>query len=212
MKDTASQFWGFTSFLLIFKMRNQTIDFNKWHIDLWTLSLLSLHLFLQSQQVLEVQQPVHEGGVRLPQVCAQRLDELRRRGAQEGSGRGGDHHRGGGVAGRGRAGCRGDPSPPAGAGRGHAGSAFVLPEVRHASAPPLLPEIPPGQGVDGGEWQTAAEGQRENEGRERERERGPGEGGNWEEEEMEEEEIMEDGRGDNVLRGGWWWKRRKKRP
>lgn len=41
-------------------------------------------------------------------------------------------------------GRRGDSSPSAGAGVGHSGSTFVLQEVWHASAPPLLSEIAAG--------------------------------------------------------------------
>lgn len=37
----------------------------------------SLHILLQSQQILEIQQSIHEGGVRLPKVGAHRLDGLR---------------------------------------------------------------------------------------------------------------------------------------
>lgn len=108
---------------------------------------LSIHLLLQSQQVLEVQQPVHEGGLRLPQVSAHGLDELREWGTKEGPGRGGDHHWGGRIAGQQQGGDRGDLYRPIGAGSSHPGSAFVLQGVRHTSTHPLLAEIPAGQGV-----------------------------------------------------------------
>lgn len=121
--------------LLCFKVKLKLKQF------ILPLLIFSLHLLLQSEQVLEVQQPVHESGVWLSQVCAQGLDELRKRGAQEGRGGRDYHHR---RTERRRARGRGDPSAPAGAGAGHTGSAFVLQEVRHASTSPILPEIPPG--------------------------------------------------------------------
>lgn len=113
-----------------------------------TFCFLSLHVLLQSQQVLEIQQSIHEGGVRLSQVGADRLDGLRQRGAKERSGGGGDHHRGGRIAGQHQDRGGGDPSAPGGAGPIYFGNDFVLQDVRNTPAPPLLPEIPAGQGVD----------------------------------------------------------------
>lgn len=129
-------------------VRNRCVVFGSSFLMRIRFCFLSLHVLLQSQQVLEVQQSIHEGGVRLPQVGADRLDGLRQRGAKERSGGGGDHHRGGRIAGQHQGRGGGDPSAPGGAGPIYFGNAFVLQDVRNTPAPPLLPEIPAGQGVD----------------------------------------------------------------
>lgn len=111
----------------------------------------SLHVLLQGEQILEIQQPEAESRARLPQVSPAGLDGLPfggPAGCGDRGGNGGDHHRGGRGRqwGSERSRC-GAACAAAAAGAGSGPRSLLLQTPRDPQATALLPAVPAGQGL-----------------------------------------------------------------